>query len=38
VKVSGSQAVFKIGKAQRAFPVPLEKVRGYWRFGAQKNV
>lgn len=38
VKVGSSEAVLKIGNAQRAFPVALERVRGYWRFSGQKNV
>ncbi|MGC9197246.1 MAG: DUF2950 family protein [Syntrophobacteraceae bacterium] len=38
VKVGGSEAVLKIGNAQRAFPVPLENVRGYWRFSGQKKL
>ena len=38
MKVSRSEAVLKIGKDERSFPVPMEKVRGYWRFAGHSII
>lgn len=38
MKVSRSEAVLKIGKDERSFPVPMERAQGYWRFAGHSMV